>query len=140
MDTSGYAPTNAIHKVLPYSDAVLFSLKAVNNTVHRKLTGKDNNIILANLRLAASLGTVTVRYVVIPGINNSHADIAALGNIINNLPQPVPVELLPYHTLGRSKWDQLGKAYSLTGVPPATEKEVEQVRQWLKDQNIITIH
>lgn len=138
LDTSGYAPQSAIRKVLPYSDAVLFSLKAVNNTIHRTLTGKDNTLILDNLKLAVSLSSVTVRYVVIPGINNSHADIMALGSIINNLPNSVPVELLPYHTLGRSKWEQLGKLYPLNSAPAASQKEVDQVRQWLQDQNIIT--
>jgi len=138
LDTSGYAPQNAIRKVLPYSNAVLFSLKAANSATHRKLTGKDNALILNNLNLAASLSKVTVRYVIIPGINNSHAEITDLSKIIRKLPQLVAVELLPYHTLGRSKWDQLGKPYPLPGIPPADENDVHQVRQWLQDKNIIT--
>lgn len=136
LDTSGYASPDDLKKVLAYSDAVLFSIKAVNELKHKKLTGKKNDVILSNLCLAASVSTVTIRYVVIPGINNRHDDILALGSLINNLPSALSVELLPYHTLGRTKWDALEKDYLLHEVPAASEQDIEQVRLWLKEQNI----
>lgn len=139
LDTAGYAPSSALEKVIPYCDAILFSLKAASNDIHKKLTGKGNDIILNNLFLAASLSNVTVRYVIIPGINNSRTDILALADIINNIPSRPPVELLPYHTLGRSKWERLGKIYQLSNVPAASENDILQVREWLTEFNITTL-
>lgn len=136
LDTSGYASTAAAHKALIHSDAVLFSIKAAHSLKHQELTGKDNDIIIANLRLAVSLSKVTVRYVVIPGINDHYEDITVLSELIHRLPQSVSIELLPYHTLGRSKWEMLGWDYPLAAIPAAGDHEIEQVKGWLTEQNI----
>ncbi|MEN6411883.1 MAG: pyruvate formate-lyase-activating protein [Veillonellales bacterium] len=140
LDTAGYCSPDQLRQVLPYTDAVLFSLKAVEPSKHYFLTGHDNTEIIDNLRYTVQIRPVTLRYVVIPGVNNEPADITALAKLIHSLPLPVPVELLAYHTLGRSKWEKLGWKYSLADVPAANEQDVQAVREQLTRQDISVLY
>lgn len=140
LDTAGNYPAGHLDKVLPYTDAVLFSIKAVDPVKHHWLTGADNTRILANLKKVSAVMPVTVRYVVIPGVTNSREDIHALAGLIKTLPGHAVVELLPYHTFGRRKWAELGRTYLLEGVPDATPQDVARVQALLKEQDIDVLH
>ena len=130
LDTGGFAPQSALEKILPNTDLVLFSLKAADNKVHRDLTGKDNNQIIENLFYAASKCPLALRYVVIPGINDSEADLAKLAAIIKKLPSTVQLDLLPYHTMGKVKWQELKIPYKLDHVPDATKADIQRVKDF----------
>jgi len=83
---------------------------------------------------------VTLRYVVIPGVTNLPKDIQELTNLIHSLPRPVTVELLPYHTYGRQKWQALQMNYTLDHIPEATPSDVATVAECLVAQGIIVIN
>lgn len=136
LDTSGFVSPEALHAVLPYTDAILYGLKAANSLTHQKLTVHDNSLILSNLALVAGRTNVTVRYVILPGLNDSDDEIQLLIDRIKGLPTLVPVELLPYHTLGKSKWEQLGVDYSLADVREASAADVDRVAGKLRQQGI----
>jgi pyruvate formate lyase activating enzyme len=72
---------------------------------------------------------VWIRYVIIPGISNLPADLARLADLIKSMPNVERLELLPYHTLGRPKWEQLGLSTPLLTVPPPLPEEMEAARQ-----------
>lgn len=128
LDTSGFCPQSAIAPVLQYTDQVLFSLKAADPQVHRYLTNGESADILKNLGEIAGQKPVTLRYVVIPGINDRESDIDQLITVIQNCRGEIKVDLLGYHTMGRYKWKELGMAYKLADVPPATPDDVMRVR------------
>lgn len=136
LDTAGNYPAAYIDQVLPFTDAVLFSIKAVDEARHRWLTGTGNSQILANLRKISEKLPIALRYVVIPGITNGREDINALAELIHTLPGEVAVELLPYHTLGKRKWAELGRSYVLEGVPDAGPQDVARVQALLKENGI----
>ena len=141
IDTAGFCPPSALEKVLPYTDQIQFSLKAVDADRHKRLTGVANDRILANLRLAAVAKIpLVIRYVVIPGITDTPNDIEKLAALLLNLPTKAQVELLAYHTMGVKKWKALGKPYELSGVPPAAPKCVEAVKEHLTKYNITVIN
>ncbi|HWR07279.1 pyruvate formate-lyase-activating protein [Sporomusa sp.] len=140
LDTAGNCPEDSLEHVLPYTDAVLFSIKAVDPDKHRWLTGADNTRILANLKKVSAVLPVALRYVVIPGITNTREDIDALAELIKSLPGQVAVELLPYHTFGRKKWAQLDRTYLLEGVPDATPQDMAKVQALLKEREINVLH
>ncbi len=136
LDTSGYVPLENVKKVLEYTDLVLFCVKVMDNGKHRKITAGSNEQVIGNLRYIANHGKVIIRYVVIPNVNDTKQDIEALAEYINNFPKAITVELLPYHCLGKSKWQQLGKEYKLKNVLPATNVELERAKKWLLRQNV----
>ena len=140
IDTAGYYDQQNITTVLPYTDAALFSIKAVDPKKHQWLAGFDNQKIIENLRYMTKHIPVTLRYVIIPGITNLQQDIEALINLIHSLPKPVPVELLAYHTYGKQKWQDLKMNYTLDNIPEATPQDLALVADTLMQQNIMVLH
>ena len=136
LDTGGFVAQAELDKVLPHTDLVMFSLKAVDEEVHRQLTGKDNVLILQNLFHAASQTQLVLRYVVIPGVNESDSDLSKLAAIIKQLPPTVKIDLLPYHTMGKTKWQALKIPYKLNSVPDASQSDVQRVRDFFANAGI----
>ncbi|MBP2626526.1 MAG: pyruvate formate-lyase activating enzyme [Firmicutes bacterium] len=136
IDTAGYYDQQNITDILPYTDAALFSIKAVDPQKHRWLAGFDNTQIISNLKYMTEHLTVTLRYVVIPGVTNLPEDIQSLINLIYSLPKPVTVELLPYHTYGRQKWQSLQMNYTLDHITEATPQDITTVADCLVAQGI----
>jgi len=87
---------------------------------HRQATGAGNALIHRNLsRLAATPRLrVHVRVPLIPGHNDTQAELEELAAFVSGLPGPPPVEVLPYHTYGVRKYRLLGRAYPLEGLEP----------------------
>jgi len=140
IDTAGYYDQQSITAILPYTDAALFSIKAVDPQKHRWLTGFDNTQIISNLKYMTQHLNVTLRYVVIPGVTNLPEDLQALAGLIHSLPRSMPVELLPYHTYGRQKWQTLQMNYTLDHIPEATPSDVAIVADSLIAQGINVIN
>lgn len=138
LDTAGYCPSEAILKVLPYTDHVLFSLKAVTEKLHQQLTlAATHEEILRNLRYIASRKPVTLRYVIVPGLTDAAAEIGQLIALLKSLDSiDLQVDLLPYHLLGVYKWQELGWEYKLAGVPAATAEDVARVKEKLQAAGI----
>lgn len=136
IDTAGYYDQQNITDILPYTDAALFSIKAVDPKKHQWLAGFDNQKIMENLHYITKHIPVTLRYVVIPGVTNLPEDIESLIQLIHSLPKPVPVELLAYHTYGLKKWQELRMNYTLEGIPEATPQDVALVANLLTKQHI----
>ena len=99
---------------------------------HRELTGVDNAQILDNLlRLDAAGARTWIRCPLVPGLNDSDADLVALHDFIARLRHAEKVEICPYHPLGLEKYAKFGKAPSYTRREAATEAEVARWRRKL---------
>ena len=99
---------------------MLLDIKQTDPAAHRRLTGRENGNILAFARyLAQKEVPVWVRHVVVPGLTDSEAGWKALGTLLASLPNVRALDVLPYHTMGRSKYDALGIPYPLEGTPAA---------------------
>lgn len=117
VETSGYAEQDKFATLLPFVDLFLFDCKQTDEEAHRQYTGVSNEKIFGNLDyLCRSRAKVLLRCPIIPDVNDTDAHIAAVAALTKKYPSLVGVELLPYHDLGRGKWTQLGKAYTLTGL------------------------
>lgn len=136
VDTAGYYEQEKITPILPYTNAALFSIKAVDAEKHRWLAGFDNTQIIKNLHYMVQHIPTTIRYVIIPGLTDLPQDVQALGDLVHSLPTLAPVELLPYHTYGKQKWQDLNMNYSLEKFPEATPQEVTAVAELLTAQGI----
>ena len=69
--------------------------------------------------------------IIIPGFTDSKEDLLKLKEFILSLKTVERVELLPYHNMGAYKWKNLGKAYSLENVSPATSNDIERAMKIL---------
>lgn len=134
LDTSGFASREIIKSVIPYTDIFLYDLKETNGEKHLEYTGVPLDVILDNLRFIDSAGAkMILRCPLIPGLNvrDSHADgIAVIANSLANL---LEVNLMPYHPLGESKSEHLGKDPLFTG-EFAEKKDLESFRLRIQEQ------
>ncbi len=109
LDTTGFAPGDRYEEILPYVDLFLFDIKNMDSDLHEAVTGVPNGIILENLRrIAKAGGKIQVRVPVIPQFNNTHEHMQKVAKLCAELGDAVTyVQLLPYHTMGLSKYEKL---------------------------------
>lgn len=76
---------------------------------------------------------IWIRQVLVPGITDNEDDLLKLKEFIFSLKTVEKVELLPYHDLGKFKWENLGLRYPLSDVRPATLEDVERAKKILRN-------
>lgn len=115
IDTSGAVSFDAISRILPYTDEFLYDIKAIDPAVHKHCTGKDNSLILENLKNLDELGArVEIRYPLVPGYNDG--ECSKIGEFLSGLKNVKRIKVLAYHDLARSKYSALGLTDTLPGV------------------------
>ncbi len=139
VETSGYAVESALRQVLPCTDYVLYDLKHLNSKKHRQYTGKPNNLILSNAKIVAASGVeMLFRMPLIPGINDDMQNIKETSDFLNGLGNnSLRIELMPYHRLGKGKYESLDEKYPLSDVLSPEPKHVESVKKAFEDNGII---
>ena len=114
METSGFAPWARFEEILPLVDIFLYDWKETDPARHREYTGADNALILENLRrLDAAGARIVLRCPIIPGLNDREDHFAGIAALAGSLPRVERVDIEPYHPLGRSKCENLGREYPL---------------------------
>lgn len=113
IDTSGYAPYENFQKILPYIDTFLYDIKLMDPQDHKRWVGRDNTLILENLKkLSADGAKINIRLPLIDGVN---ADDEHIGSVIRFLKENgirvYKVSLLKYHSHGANKYAKLDRDY-----------------------------
>lgn len=137
LDTSGivFDPDSvtaaAKHtKLCGVTDLVMLDIKHIDDSEHKKLTGHSNRNVLAYARFLRDRNIpVWIRHVVVPGLNDKKEYLHDLGYFLGELTNLKALDVLPYHTMGRVKYEQLGISYPLGDTPPADK----QTAQWARD-------
>lgn len=138
IETSGYAAVSAIRHVLPYTDYVLYDLKHMNPDEHCRYTGKPNNLILSNVKIVVESGKETLfRMPLIPGINDDMQNIKETADFLHGLGNNAcRIELMPYHQLGKGKYESLDRKYHLPDVPVPEPEQIESVKKAFENYDI----
>ncbi len=127
MDTCGFAPWEAFLEVLPFTSLFLFDIKHADSTMHRKLTGQGNELILDNLKkLCAAKAPIEVRIPLVPGCNDSPDNLRHIGELLKGLPLQ-KVRLLRYHSLARSKYAALNMPDTMPPAEPIQDSHMRQI-------------
>lgn len=112
-----------MERLLKATSLVMLDLKHIDDKKHRPLTGQSNENILDFARYLDELSVpVWVRHVVVPGLTDYEPDLYRLGRFIGELKNVKALDVLPYHDMGKVKYESLGMDYPLQDVPPM-EKE-----------------
>jgi pyruvate formate lyase activating enzyme len=127
LDTCGFGPTDHLLAVAPLADIFLFDLKAFDSAKHRSFTGVSNELILGNLQALGRIhDQIWLRIPIIPGVNNSAAELDQIACFASEIPGIRQVNLLPYHRTGAHKFGRLGQEYSLSSLAPPTREAMEE--------------
>lgn len=124
IETSSFASRAAVDQVFAHVDLGLLDIKHMDPVEHKRLTGVSNEQILDNIRhVCRDLRVpVIVRIPTIPGCNDSDQNIEATARFVSEeLGTDTVVHLLPYHKLGISKSESLGRKEFFQAEPPSDE-------------------
>lgn len=136
IDTSGIIGiTDDIKELLNYTDLVLLDIKHIDSEKCKNLVGFGNE---NELKFAKYLSDnnipVWIRQVIVPGITDSEEDLKKLKFFLSSLKNVKKVELLPYHNMGRYKWEDLGFEYELSDIRVANDDDISKAKNILEIQ------
>jgi pyruvate formate lyase activating enzyme len=138
LETSGYAVESALRQVLPDTDYILYDLKHLNSQKHRQYTGKSNELILANAKIVAKSGVETLfRMPLIPGVNDDLQNVRETTEFLHRLGNNARIELMPYHRLGKGKYEALDRRYPLSELLPPEPEHLEFIKKAFEDNDTI---
>ena len=130
VDTCGMVPRAALDLVIPYTDLILYDVKAIDEEVHTACTGQSNKQILENLSyLNEKKKAVEIRIPFVPHYNDGQ--IEKIGAFLQNLSNITGVRVLPYHNYAGTKYNSLDMQNTLPAALP-TEAETEKAREILQ--------
>jgi pyruvate formate lyase activating enzyme len=137
IETNGYLGSRLSDEELGTIDLVLLGIKTWDRDKHVRLTGKDiaNTLELAR-RLSARKTPVWIRFVLVPGLTDDEADIAQIAKFTAELGNVERVEVLPFHQMGRFKWERLGLDYSLNDVQSPSPESIERACDLFRAQGL----
>ena len=112
---------------------VLLDCKHILPEAHRRLTTQSNANTLATAeQLRQMAKPVRMRYVLVPGDSDQPEALHALGQRFGGYENIERLELLPYHTYGKHKYETLGRAYPLEQVHEPTHEEIAAAQEILE--------
>jgi pyruvate formate lyase activating enzyme len=127
IETNGSLGHRLSDEELGAIDLVLLGIKSWEEARHRRLTERGIGPTLEFARRLAALGKpIWVRFVLVPGLTDDAEDIAGIARFAAGLGTVERVEVLPFHQLGKFKWQELGLSYTLADVEPPTAESVER--------------
>jgi pyruvate formate lyase activating enzyme len=134
LETCGHFSWSDNEAALGLMDLVYFDLKHMDSAAHERLTGTGNALILENATMIAAAGIpMIMRLPLIPGLNDSHENLRQTACFtIERIGERVPIELLPYHVLGRHKFQAIGECYAPGELSPPAPEAVARARAVLR--------
>lgn len=134
LDTNGSVWNEYTKTLFGLVDMVLLDCKQPDSERHQVITGRTNEQTMKTAEFLAEINKpVRLRYVVVPGYSDAPADIEALGRIFSRFSNIDRVEVLPYHTYGKHKYEALGWEYKLEGVKEPPSEEIDRIVKRLEE-------
>ena len=119
-------------ELMSLTDTVLLDIKNIDPDAHKELTGVDNANILQMAKEISDMGIpIWIRHVLVPGGSDNDDYLHRTREFIDALSSVEKVEVLPYHTLGVPKYQELGISYRLEGVESPTQDRIENAKKIL---------
>lgn len=133
LDTSGVIFNEKAKRVLEVTDLVLLDVKTYDDDMHKTYTGHSRECNAAFLDYLQEIGKpVWIRHVVVPNYTDDDSRLAALAEYLSNYTVIERVEILPYHTMGNYKYENLGLDYPLKGIDDLSVERKENAVSIMK--------
>lgn len=139
LDTSGNPFTmeepfkSQFDELMKVTDLYMLDIKHIDDEKHKQITGWTNSNILQLARYLSDNGKdMWIRHVLVPGYTDDENDLIRLRDFVKSLKTVQRFEVLPYHTLGVFKWENLGIPYSLSDVMPPDRDQIKRANDILE--------
>lgn len=120
------------NELIQYTDLFLLDIKHINPVEHKKLTGLSNEAVLDFARYLSNHNKkMWIRHVLVPGITLNDDYLKKTKEFVDTLSSVEKIEVLPYHTMGRAKYENMNLEYPLEGVEAPTKEETRHAKYLL---------
>ena len=138
LDTSGFLGDRADGELLKVTDLVLLDLKSGDPGTYRTVTrtGRLAPTVRFAHRLAELGKPIWVRFVLVPGLTDDPANVAAVADLAASVPTVERVEVLPFHRMGAVKYAELGVPFPLADTEPPDEALLDRVRLQFRERGL----
>ena len=138
IETNGYYGDKLSDAELDTIDLVMLGVKTWTPERHKDLTGVDIEPTLAFARrLAARQQPIWIRFVLVPGLTDAPDNLAGIAEFAASLGNVQRVEVLPFHQLGKFKWERLGLNYTLSDAVAPTAEAAERACEVFRKAGLI---
>ena len=139
VDTSGITFNNKseqcvkkFDELMKHTDLVMLDIKHIDPEGHKKLTGKDNKNILDFAEYLEEKGKpFWVRHVIVEGHTYDKKELVSLGKYLAKFRNLKALDVLPYHTMGVSKYEKLGIEYPLKGLSALSVADAVKAKSYI---------
>lgn len=135
IETNGTTNLSNYEILAPYTDLFLFDIKQIDTRIHKELFGIGNEGVKRNLeRLVELNANIVIRMPLIRGYNDSYDSIVGAINYVMNLAKKgniKRIDFLPYHQLGKTKYDMLNMIYPVQNGLGYTDQELDRLERFL---------
>ena len=140
LETNGYFGDRLTDDDLASIDLIMLGLKAIEPGLHKRLTGMDNKPVheFAH-RLAERKHPIWIRFVVVPGWTDNMDEAGRMAEFAASLGNVQRVDVLPFHQMGRFKWEKLGMEYQMRDSQPPSRETVEQIISRFRSAGLETV-
>ena len=130
IETTGNYSLQSLQDVMPYVDTFLYDFKHPNDEILKEVTGGNGALIKSNLKylLSQRADSVNVRMPIIPGFNYNPETIKEAIDYVHSIGAK-KVNLLPYHSLGKPKFEKMNREYPLP-TEMMQKKDLEEYHQY----------
>ncbi len=140
IETNGYLGERLSDSELQQIDLFLLGIKSWGSERHQDLTGKDSAPTLEFARrLAERNRPIWVRFVLVPGLTDQPETVASIAKFAAGLGNVQRVDVLPFHQMGRFKWQKLKLDYTLEATQPPTQEQLDSACQIFRAEGLNTV-
>jgi pyruvate formate lyase activating enzyme len=140
LDTNGFLGDRLTDDELQAIDLVMLGVKAFTPEVHKRLTSQDNAPVQKFARRLADLKRpMWIRFVVVPGFTDDLEEVGRVADFAASLGNVQRVDVLPFHQMGRFKWEKLGMDYALRDAQPPSKETVDRVLERFRSAGLAVV-
>lgn len=140
VDTCGAVAFENLERALPYTDRFLFDLKFIDEDKHREYTGRDNRLILENLKLLSDKGArIWIRIPVIGGVNDEAEELERMAGFLSENVHAEQINLIPYHNTGSGKYLHLDREYEGGMFYVPSKEHMQMLQRLMERMNIAPV-
>ena len=137
LDTSGFIYSPKALEVLEFVDLVLLDIKAIDPTLYKSLTSVklENTLKFLDYLEEKNIDT-WVRHVIVPDLTDKDEQLEKLAQYLTHYQVVKKIELLPYHTMGIHKYEQLSLNYTLKDTPALSPERLANAKRIFEEYNL----
>ena len=138
IETNGFYGDKLSDAELANVDLVILDMKGFTLEQHKRVTGGLPNqpVIDFARRLSLLRRPMWLRYVLVPGLTDVADEMRQLAEFAASLGVVERAEVLPFHQMGRYKWERIGLDYHLGDTVGPSPVEVERAIGIFRDAGL----